>query len=137
MQFPLIFHIGSLAIPAHPVFEFLAFVFGYWYYSHLKKQGKISPLTDEAEWAVFAGMILGAFIGSRLTAGLEDPTLFMHPISALYYLGSQTIAGGVIGAIVGVEIAKKLIGLKRKTGDLFVFPLTLGIMIGRIGCLVT
>ena len=42
--------------------------------------------------------------------------------------------GGLFGGLLGVEIAKKIIGEKRSSGDLFAFPIILGIFIGRIGC---
>jgi prolipoprotein diacylglyceryltransferase len=36
-----------------------------------------------------------------------------------------------------VEIAKKHLGITRRTGDLFALPLCVGIAIGRIGCFLT
>ncbi|MEN9524111.1 MAG: hypothetical protein RL536_180 [Candidatus Parcubacteria bacterium] len=137
MDFPINFHIGSITILSHPFFQFLAFTFGYWYYRYLQKRKPTAPFSEEMHWSILIGMIIGAFIGSRLVAALEDPALFIHSASWLYYVGSQTVLGGLIGGIIGVEISKKIIGLKRKTGDVFVFPIMLAIMIGRIGCLMT
>jgi prolipoprotein diacylglyceryltransferase len=137
MTFPLDLHIGSLIIPVHPIFETLAFFIGYRYFLYIKRQRKNDPLSDDKQWWLVIGMALGAFIGSRLTAALEDPSIFLHSITWLYYVGGQTILGGVAGGIVGVEIAKKILGIRRKTGDLFVYPLILGMIIGRIGCLLT
>lgn len=135
MIFPIDIHIGSLVIPSHAVFEVLAFFIGYQYYRFLKKQRKSDPLSPEAEWWIIIGMAAGAFIGSRIIAALENPWLFLHSPTWLYYIGGQTIAGGIAGGILGVEITKNILAIKRKTGDLFVYPLMLGIMIGRIGCL--
>ena len=42
--------------------------------------------------------------------------------------------GGLFGGLLGVELAKKMIGETKSSGDLFVFPIILGIFIGRIGC---
>ena len=42
--------------------------------------------------------------------------------------------GGLFGGLIGVEIAKKIIGEKASSGDLFTFPIIVGIFIGRIGC---
>lgn len=42
--------------------------------------------------------------------------------------------GGLFGGLLGVEIAKKIIGEKGSSGDLFTFPIIFGIFIGRIGC---
>ncbi|MEN9912606.1 MAG: hypothetical protein RLY66_14 [Candidatus Parcubacteria bacterium] len=137
MDFPINFHIGSFTVLSHPLFQFLAFTFGYWYYKYLQKKETEKVFSEDAHWSLLIGMIIGAFVGSRLVAALENPYLFMHPISWIYYAGSQTVLGGVVGGIIGVEVVKKIIGLKRKTGDVFVFPLMLGIMIGRVGCFLT
>ena len=42
-----------------------------------------------------------------------------------------------MGGILGIEITKKVIKEKRSTGDVYVYPLILGIVIGRIGCFLT
>ena len=42
--------------------------------------------------------------------------------------------GGLFGGLIGVELAKKIIGEKQSSGDLFTLPIILGIIIGRIGC---
>ncbi len=52
-------------------------------------------------------------------------------------LSGKTIVGGLLGGWIGVELVKKKFGVKRATGDLFVFPLVVGIAIGRVGCFLT
>ena len=47
------------------------------------------------------------------------------------------IVGGLLGGLIGVELAKKIIGWTRSTGDDFALPLIVGMMIGRIGCFLT
>jgi phosphatidylglycerol:prolipoprotein diacylglycerol transferase len=137
MVFPVELHIGSHFIPVHPIFEFLAFFIGYRFFNYLKKKRKLDPLSPDAEWWIIIGMAMGAFIGSRLVAALENPYLFFHPPTWTYFIAGQTIAGGIAGGLLGVEITKKILKVKRKTGDLFVYPLILGLIIGRIGCLLT
>lgn len=39
--------------------------------------------------------------------------------------------------MIGVEITKKIIGVNRATGDVFVYPLIMGTAVGRIGCFLT
>lgn len=39
--------------------------------------------------------------------------------------------------LITVELAKRYIGLRDSTGDLYAIPLALGIAIGRIGCFLT
>lgn len=83
------------------------------------------------------GALFGAIIGSRLLAALEDPYLFLHPPSLIYYYANKTIIGGIAGGIIGTEIAKRFMGIKKNTGDLAVIPLMVAIIIGRIGCELT
>jgi prolipoprotein diacylglyceryltransferase len=134
VTFPIDIHIGSLIIPSHPVFEVLGFIVAYAYFQFLKNKKGSGPLSPRAESAIIIGIAVGALIGSRLVAALENPILFFHSPTWLYYLSDQTIAGGIAGGLIGAEIMKKISGIKRRTGDLFVYPLILGIMIGRIGC---
>lgn len=137
MHFPFDLQIGIVTIPIHPVFEFAAFFFGYRFFMYLKNKKKFEPLAPQAELWIIVGMALGAFLGSRIVGALEHPDIISSLTNWLYILGGQTIAGGIAGGILGVEIAKKILGVKRRTGDLFVYPLTLGIMIGRVGCFLT
>jgi len=56
------------------------------------------------------------------------------PNPILYAFSTKTIVGGLIGGLAGVELVKLMIGEKKSSGDLFTFPLILGMIIGRIGC---
>jgi len=44
------------------------------------------------------------------------------------------MVGGLLGGLIGVEVAKRLSGMSSSTGDAFVFPILLGLGIGRVGC---
>lgn len=48
---------------------------------------------------------------------------------------SHSIAGALVGGIVGVEAWKWRHGVRRSTGGAFVAPVCIGIIIGRLGCL--
>jgi prolipoprotein diacylglyceryltransferase len=50
------------------------------------------------------------------------------------WLGAKTIVGGLLGGWIGVEIVKRCLKIRHSTGDAFVFPLIVGIAVGRIGC---
>ena len=54
-----------------------------------------------------------------------------------YLVGGKTIVGALVGGLISVELAKRYIGLRTSTGDLYAIPLALGIAIGRIGCFLT
>lgn len=136
MTFPIDIHIGSIIIPSHFIFEVLGFYIAYKYYIYLSSK-KSDPLSENHRWLIIIGGAFGALIGSRLLAALERPYLFLHPPSFLFYYENQTIAGGIIGALLGVEIIKWIIGEKKRSGDIFTYPLILGIMVGRVGCFLT
>jgi phosphatidylglycerol---prolipoprotein diacylglyceryl transferase len=137
MQFPLVFNLFGSPLPAHLIFDVLSFFVAYRYFVILKKKRGTPIQSDQHEWYIFIGMAVGALIGSRLLAALEHPQLFFAPPSWLYYVVSKTIVGGILGGIIGVEIAKKIYNVRRRTGNIFVYPLMLAIAIGRIGCFLT
>jgi phosphatidylglycerol---prolipoprotein diacylglyceryl transferase len=40
----------------------------------------------------------------------------------------------LLGGLIGVEVTKKILGVKSSSGDLMTFPIILALIIGRIGC---
>lgn len=137
MTFPVVFHVFGLALPAHLVMETLAYAVGFRLYLCLRKQQK-DTLSDEVRLTALAGGIVGAALGSKLLGFAEHPELWtLARTNFVYAMAAKTILGGLLGGIIGVEIAKKFTGITRSTGDLYVFPLLVAIMIGRIGCLLT
>ena len=87
------------------------------------------PIDGRSRATVLTGAALGAAIGTRLLFWLSYPGL---PVSAFF--SGKTIVGGLLGGLIGVEVTKAIIGVKRSTGDLFVFPIVVALAIGRIGC---
>ena len=84
---------------------------------------------------ILGAAIAGAFFFSRLIGSLENPPLWFsseHPL--LFFYANKTILGGLLGGLLTVELAKKYLGEKRSSGDLFAYPLIFAICIGRIGC---
>ncbi len=120
----------------HTIFESIAYFIGFRSFLMLRK--KSDPIEASQRNWVTAGGVLGAAIGSKLITWLDDPSLFVQNLSNIQMLlAGKGIVGALTGGWLGVEITKKLIGLREATGDLFVFPLIIGIVIGRIGCFVT
>lgn len=134
MHFPISITAGSVTIPLHPVFETLAFFAGFRYFLFLrKKQGDSIPYSNRI-W-ILIGAIFGALIGSRLAGGLENPIAMLHSSNKLlYFYSNKTVLGGFLGGVWGVEIIKYFIHEKRSSGDLFVFPMILALIIGRVAC---
>ncbi len=113
----------------HFIFEWLAVFTGVWLY-HRQTRINHSP---KASLGVLIGCLLGVGIGNKLLFIIEVPQSFTtYGWTAL--LMGQTIVGGLLGGLIGVEIAKKILNIKQSTGDNFVFPLVVAIIIGRMGC---
>jgi len=131
VQFPIDIHLGAVTVPAHLVLEVLAYTVGYRYYAALRRRG--DAISDVARMWIFIGAATGALLGSRLLGLLEHPELWTTA-SLRDVLGSKTIVGGLLGGLVGVEWTKRRLGVRSSSGDLMVYPLLLGMMIGRVGC---
>jgi len=117
----------------HFVFECIAYFAGMRYFLYLRAREERAPSTS-FNWVV-VGAILGAAVGSKLVFWLHRPDLLWQRLDFLPQLMvGKTVLGGFLGGVIGVEIAKKSIGRSEATGDLFVFPILVGLMIGRIGC---
>ena len=118
----------------HVVFEVLAFFIGFRYFLWLRKKRGDAIKTPNRTWIII-GAIIGALIGSRLIGGLEDPTQITKANNVLFYFyQNKTVLGGFLGGLTGVEIVKKIIKEKGASGDLFVYPIILALIIGRMGC---
>lgn len=133
MIFPWHLEIGHAKILLHTLIEPIAFFVGFRYFLYLKnKQGDV---VDKNRIWIIIGAIFGSLIGSRLVGGLENPEQMMKARSILlHFYMNKTVLGGLLGGLMGVEIIKKIIGEKKASGDLFVYPILLALIIGRIGC---
>jgi len=119
----------------HPVFEALAYAGGYWSYKIARARAG-DFLSDERRWLIIAATALGALVGSRVLGLVEQAPRMGLQWGMLLQPGGKTIVGGLLGGWLAVEIAKLVLGIKSRTGDLFAIPLCVGIAIGRIGCFV-
>jgi len=131
--FPFQFELFGNHYHYHYIFETLAFIVGvrlYYYY----KKGIVDPISDENRLWIMLGAMLGALIGSRVVAVLETPEVVQHLNFSILYQ-SKTIIGGLLGGLFGVELIKKIIGVHVASGDIYVVPILVALIIGRIGCL--
>lgn len=119
----------------HGLLEALALMTGFAYYRRLRAREGAPSVVTGPEFAVAAGCLVGAALGNKLVFWIEMPHLLpLYWNQPAAWLGGQSMVGGLLGGLVGVEIAKRLVGVTRSTGDAFVFPVLLGLMIGRVGC---
>lgn len=134
MTFPVTIHIGAQDILLHNICEFVGIFTAFRYYLYLKRRHGDSLPYYHRIYIVIAATF-GAVIGSHLLGALEDLPHWRQASSPLVYLiGNKTLVGGLLGALLAVELTKKLVHERQNSGDLFVYPLMLGMIIGRIGC---
>jgi phosphatidylglycerol:prolipoprotein diacylglycerol transferase len=118
----------------HLLLEPAAFMVGgllYWRGSNSNHSARLPDATSR--WAVIAGAALGAAIGSRLLYVLEYWTALQAQPWTMW-LGGKTLVGALLGGLAGVEVAKLASGWRHSTGDGFVTPLLVAMVIGRLGC---
>jgi prolipoprotein diacylglyceryltransferase len=84
------------------------------------------------------GALVGGAVFMRLGTWLQHVDLRQNASFAEQWLyGNRSILGGLVGAWLGVHVAKRATGYRARTGDLFAPAVALGMAIGRIGCLLT
>jgi len=134
---PLVFHVNGIALPAHLLFDLLAYSGGFQLYRIERRKFPITVSAEQNLW-LFAGCVTGALVGAKLLACLEHLSLFWSTDDqATAWIGGKTIVGGLLGGWLGIEIVKRISGIRSSTGDAFVLPLICGIAVGSIGCFVT
>ncbi len=133
MNIPFEPSILGVNINIHLILEYLAFFISYKYYSTLRKQQK-DPISSNNRLSIMIGAGIGALIGSRLVGVIENPYNILELKNFIALYNTKTIMGGLFGGLIGVELTKKIIHEKESSGDLFTFPIIIGIIIGRIGC---
>lgn len=132
MTFPYQFNFFGEKVHYHFIFETLAFFIGVRLYYYHKKRITDSISDINRLW-IMLGAMIGALIGSRVIAMLENPSEIANQTWLTFYQ-NKTVAGGFLGGLFGVEIIKKIIGVKIASGDIYVIPIIVALFIGRIGC---
>lgn len=136
MNFPVYIGIGAFKIHPHIFFEAIAYTVALRLSLRNFRRDIIKP--TQRSLIVVAGMV-GALIGAKVLVILQHLDLWwqQRALFWLMLLQGKTVVGALLGALIGVELMKKIIGVKQSTGDAFVYPLILGMAIGRIGCFLT
>ncbi|HAV62541.1 MAG TPA: diacylglyceryl transferase, partial [Verrucomicrobiales bacterium] len=78
----------------------------------------------------------GAFLGAKIVYVLAEGWLHLGAEDMWLQLATgKTILGALPGGYAGVELCKKLTGYRSATGDWFAIIAPIGIILGRMGCL--
>jgi len=125
--------IFGIKVNTHLILEYLAFFIAFRYYVRLRRLAN-DQISNRNRLSIILGAILGAFVGSRLVGFLENPLITLTTNNIFLLLNTKSIMGGLFGGLIGVETSKKIIKERHSSGDLFTFPIVIGIIIGRIGC---
>lgn len=140
MQFPYYIHLFGFRVHPHLLFELLAYSAGFQLFMFLRKRWprrEAAVPIEQAMWIIVCA-VFGAAAGSKLLAWAESfPQYWAARGDLAVVLGGKTIVGGLLGGWLGVELVKKRLGVTHNTGDVYVFPLILGMCVGRVGCFLT
>lgn len=136
MEFPVYFWLGTWRIHPHFLFESLAYAIAFRILLLNSRKDIIAPTQRSS---VIVGGMVGALIGAKALVLLQHIYLAWQNWQQLLLLLIQgkTVVGAMLGGLIGVELTKKMIGVHKSTGDVFVYPLIVGTMVGRIGCFLT
>ena len=136
MNFPVYFWLGDWRIHPHVLFESLAYAIAFRLVLRNSRKDTIPPTQRSS---VIVGGMVGALLGAKGLVLLQhiDFILQNQQQFLLLLVQGKTIVGALLGGLIGVELTKKLLGIKRSTGDVFVYPLIVGTAVGRIGCFLT
>jgi prolipoprotein diacylglyceryltransferase len=119
----------------HQVLEYLALAGGFQVYRWQRRRVGSAGALAPGAFAVTIGCVFGAAVGNKLVFLAEVPQLWLHQgLSVAAVMAGQSNVGGLLGGLLGVELAKWATGQRSSTGDLFVLPLIVGTLIGRTGC---
>lgn len=82
------------------------------------------------------GVALGAFVGGMIGAKLPFVLVDLDGLlsGAAWFEGGKTITTGLVGGYFGVELAKRAMGVRIKTGDSLCVPVAAAIAVGRLSC---
>jgi phosphatidylglycerol:prolipoprotein diacylglycerol transferase len=126
----------GMRFETHMIFELLSYTVGFRYYLWNKQRyPDATILNNDQKINLLIAGIFGAALGSKILGILEHPDIWaMIAHNPIYVMSAKTIVGGLLGGLIGVELAKKIMRIRVSTGDAMCFPLMVGIIIGRMGC---
>ncbi len=132
---PVLFQIGDFAVSSYAVLVALALLVG-WRVRRSEVRRLGYDRDPRLRW-LGIGALLGAMAGAKLGMLLfEDLGDFAHTVARMRDLDftGKTVVGGLAGGYAGVEIHKRLLGIRESTGDAWALALPLGQAVGRLGC---
>ena len=91
---------------------------------------------DERLVLIYLAALSGAFLGAKLAYLVAEGWRHWHDENRWVILATgKSISGALLGGYAAVELAKKLLKYPGTTGDWFALIAPVGIMLGRVGCM--
>jgi len=92
---------------------------------------------DERLMLIYIAALAGAFLGAKIVYLGAEGWLHWHDANRWVILATgKSITGALLGGYLAVQIAKHLLKYNDQTGDWFAVIVPVGIMLGRIGCMI-
>ncbi len=92
---------------------------------------------DERLVLIYISALAGAFFGAKLVYLAAEGWLHWHDPDRWVILATgKSITGALLGGYLAVKIAKHHLKYPGATGDWFAVIVPVGVMIGRIGCMI-
>ncbi|MEJ0074248.1 MAG: prolipoprotein diacylglyceryl transferase family protein [Alphaproteobacteria bacterium] len=112
----------------HAAFDVLAWAAagaaGLW----LMRSGRVAfPVPQPLRLSYLAALVFGAGLGA---VAFGTANLWLSGESG----AARSIEGAVAGAIIAIEVYKRIAGIRQRTGARFALPFAVGVAVGRIGC---
>ncbi len=94
----------------------------------LMRSGRVAfPIPQPLRLTYLAVLVVGAGLGAVL---FGSANLWLSGQGGI----ARSIEGAVAGAILAIEIYKRIAGITLRTGARFALPFAAGVAVGRIGC---
>jgi phosphatidylglycerol:prolipoprotein diacylglycerol transferase len=94
----------------------------------LSRTGRVSfPVPQPLRLTYLAALVFGAGVGA---VAIGSANLWLSGLAGI----ARSIEGAVAGAIVAIEIYKRMAGITLRTGARFALPFAVGVAVGRVGC---
>ncbi len=137
MHFPVYIRLGDWQVHPHVLFESLGYAIAL--RLALANFRRDTIITPTQRSSIVVGGLAGGLLGAKALVLLQHLDLAAQSWEQFLglLLSGKTVVGGLLGAVAGVEVTKRWIGVKQSTGDAFVYPLIGGMAMGRIGCFLT
>jgi len=92
---------------------------------------------DDRLVLIYVAALVSAFVGAKVVYLAAEGWLHWHePDRWIILATGKSVIGALLGGYVGVELAKRWLGYRGVTGDWFAVIVPLGILLGRVGCMI-